>query len=128
MRSLLLLSPLLILAACTTPRESCVSDASREIRTINNLISKTRGNLSRGYAIERRQEVRTVRSQCQGTNDDGSTFTFRCDKTRTVTRRSPVAIDLNGERAKLESLEQRKQQMLSNRNAAIQQCNALYPE
>ena len=46
----LLLVSALALAACQTPREACVSEASQELRTVEALIAETRGNLSRGYS------------------------------------------------------------------------------
>ena len=118
----------LILTACATPREACINDANRELRTIDRLVIETRANLARGFALEERQEVRVVRADCEGENEDGTTFTFRCDQTETFTRREPVAIDLNAERAKLQSLEERQRQMRVNRDSAIAQCQAQFSE
>lgn len=69
-----------------------------------------------------------VRRSCTGTNEDGTTFTFGCDDTQRVSREVPVAIDLNAERAKLESLEQRQLQNQANITAGIAQCRAQFPE
>jgi hypothetical protein len=55
----------LALAACQTPREACVSEASEELRTVDALIAETRGNLDRGYALETEQEVEVVRDTCR---------------------------------------------------------------
>jgi hypothetical protein len=127
MRAALLIVPLL-LTACATPREACLNDVNREVRILDELIGVTRANLSRGFAVEEREEVRTTRSTCRGRNEDGTTFRFRCDKTSTFTRSVPVAIDLNAERAKLESLEQRQVQNISNAESGIAQCIARFPE
>ena len=118
MRPALILLPLVMLAACATPREQCISNVSRE----------TRVNLARGYALEEQQEVRTIRSTCQGRNEDGSTFEFRCPETKTITTTRPVAIDLNAERAKLASLEERFAQTQAASNQAVAQCIAVHPE
>ena len=122
-----LLVPLL-LAACATPREACVSRVSREVRVMDALIAETRANLARGFAVAEEQEVRTVREVCEGRNADGTTFRFGCDRTETVDVRRPVAIDLDAERAKLASLEERQRQNRLNQQAAVAQCVAANPE
>ncbi|MCK0121093.1 MAG: hypothetical protein ABJO29_01365 [Yoonia sp.] len=127
MRAALFIVPLL-LTACATPREACLDEVNREVRVLDALIAETRANLSRGFAVEERQDVRTRRANCVGKNEDGTKFSFRCDKTETRTRTVPIAIDLNAERAKLTSLEQRQMQNISNAQAGIAQCIARFPE
>ncbi len=127
MRRALLLIPL-FLAACETPREACISGANRELRTINALIDETRGNLARGYAIGVRQEVRTISETCRTESPEGIITTFPCDRTEIVDVSEPVAVDLNAERAKLESLLQRQFQMQSQSQAVIAQCQTLPDE
>lgn len=126
MRATLLIIPL-VLSACATPRDACLADVTREARVVNALITQTRGNLERGFAIAEEQDIRTRRRFCTGRNEDGSTFQFRCEETDTVTVQVPVAIDLNAERAKLESLLQRQQQNQSNVQAGVAQCEARFP-
>ncbi len=128
MRLALFMLPLAVLTACATPREQCISQVTRDTRILSSLINETRANLARGYALEERQEVRTVRETCRGRNEDGTTFTFRCDETDTFTITVPVAIDLNAERAKLASLEERFAQTQAASNQAVLQCIAQNPE
>jgi len=128
MRLALFMLPLAVLTACATPREQCISQVTRDTRILSSLINETRANLARGYALEERQEVRTVRETCRGRNEDGTTFTFRCDETDTFTTTVPVAIDLNAERAKLASLEERFAQTQAASNQAVLQCIAQNPE
>lgn len=128
MRSAFILLPLAVLAACATPQEQCIADATRELRTINRLVNETERNLTRGYALETVQEVRVVDSICRGENEDGSEFTFECEETRTIDRQRQVAIDLNAERAKLNSLRERQAQMQRQAESGVSQCRALYPE
>ena len=128
MRPALVILPLVVLAACATPREQCISDATRDTRVLGSLITETEGNLARGYALETRQDVRTVRGTCTGRNDDGSTFLFSCEETETFNTTVPVAIDLNAERAKLQSLEQRFAQAQTLSTQAVAQCRVLHPE
>lgn len=126
MRATLLLIPVL-LTACATPREACLADVTREVRVLDQLIAVTRGNLERGFALEERQDIVTRRTFCTGTNEDGSTFRFRCEETDTRTVQIPVAIDLNAERAKLASLEERQRQNRINAQSGIAQCQARFP-
>lgn len=127
MRLTLLIIPMLV-TACATKQEACIADVTREARVLDGLIAQTRANLSRGFAVAERQDVVTVRGSCTGRNEDGTTFTFGCDETKTVTREVPVAIDLNAEQAKLASLEQRQLQNQVNTRAGIAQCQAQFPE
>lgn len=128
MRTALIVLPLVALAACATPREQCISNVTRDAKVLSHLINETRGNLARGYALEQRQDVRTIRSTCRGRDDDGNVFRFRCDETKTFNTTVPVAIDLNAERAKLASLEERFAQTQATSNQAVAQCIAVHPE
>lgn len=126
MRATLLIFPLL-LSACATPREACIAQVTQETRVLEGLITETRGNLTRGFAIRTEDRLETKRTFCTGRNEDGSTFRFRCDETEAVSVDVPVAIDLNAERAKLESLLQRQQQNVANAQTGIAQCQARFP-
>ncbi|MBE0412204.1 hypothetical protein [Yoonia sp.] len=128
MRPALLMIPLLALAACATPREACINDALRELRVLDRLIIETRANIARGYALEERQDLRTIRRTCTGTTAEGATFKYRCDKVDTFTRTVPAAIDLNAEQAKLQSLLQRQAQNRAQADQTIAQCIAVHPE
>ncbi|WP_296431495.1 hypothetical protein [Yoonia sp.] len=127
MRTAFMILPLVALAACATPREQCINEVSRDTRVLGALINQTERNISRGYALEQRQDVRTVRGTCRGRNEDGTTFIFACDETDTFSTTVPVAIDLNAERAKLASLQERFAQTQPAANQAIAQCIAIYP-
>ena len=126
--ALLVLPAALALTACATPREACIGSVQRELRTLDRLIATTEANIARGYGLEARQEVRTVQGTCEGTTEDGSTFTFRCPETQTRTTQVPVAIDLNAERRTLASLQERRAQQQAATDVAIQQCIARNPE
>ena len=109
MRRLVLAAlPVLALAACQTPREACLSEASHELRTVEALIRETQGNLNRGYAIETDQEVDVIHTTCE------------------VER--PVAIDLVAERAQLDSLLEQRGRLLGQAQARQQACVVTYPE
>ncbi len=128
MRPALIIFPLVILAACASPREQCIGDVTRDSRVLSSLINETRGNLARGYGLDQRQDVRTRTRSCRGENSDGSTFRYPCTQTETFTTTVPVAIDLNAEEAKLASLEKRFVQAQAASNQAIVQCISNHPE
>ena len=128
MRPALLLLPALALAACATPREQCINEVTRDAKVLSALVNQTQANLARGYALEQRQELRTVRGTCRGRDEDGESFFFSWDETETFTTTVPVAIDLKGEQAKLESLQERLAVTQAASNHAVVQCIAQYPE
>jgi hypothetical protein len=128
MKPFLLVLPLVALVACATPREACIRDAQRQVTLLNQQIATTQGNIDRGYALAEVQDIRTITTTCTGTNEDGSTFTFPCQETRTITRQEPVAINVAEERAKLADLIERRDAAAEATNARIQQCIAMHPE
>ena len=118
----------LALAACQTPREACISDASRQLRTVEFLIRETQGNLARGYGIEEDQEIRVERVFCRVEREDGSTGLARCERTVVDDIERPVALDLREEQAKLDSLLEQRARLSADRDARIRGCVATYPE
>lgn len=125
---LALLPALALLAACATPRESCISAATGELRRVNSLIATTEANIARGYAFETRQEVRVRDGICEGETSEGVTFTFECEKTEVVDVRVPVPIDVAAERAKLDSLIAQQAILERQSQAQIEACIAAYPD
>ena len=128
MQRILLLIPLAVLAACATPREQCIASANRPLATLDRLIAETRGNINRGYGLVEVQDVRVLRTSCEGTNADGSTFRFPCEETETFTRNQPITLDITEERRKLAQLETRRAEMARIAQTQIQQCIAMHPE
>lgn len=128
LRKTAILLPLLVVAACATPREQCINGANRPIATLDRLINETRGNVNRGYALAEFQDVRVIRTNCRGTNEDGTTFSFPCEETETFTRTRPVSINIAEERVKLEQLEQRRSEAARTAQTQVQQCIAIHPE
>ena len=122
------LIPVLALAACQTPREACLSEGSRELRTVESLIRETQGNLQRGYAIETEQEVEVIRTTCEVELEDGTEGRVPCDRTDVDEVERPVAIDFEEERAKLASLLEQRGRLLARQQARQQACIATYPE
>lgn len=94
---------------------------------MNALIVETRGNLTRGFAIKTEQRFREVNDICKSQLPDGTEIRTACKRTEVKDIEVPIAIDLNAERAKLQSLEERQQQMQVNAEAARRQCIANNP-
>ena len=128
MKKTLILLPLLAIAACSTPREQCISNANGQLRTLDRLIDVASGNVQRGFALAEVQDVRVLRTTCQGTNEDGSTFRFPCEETGTFTRREPVSINIVEERVKLAQLQDQRASAARDVAARTQQCIAIHPE
>jgi len=128
MRQALLLFPLLALTACQSPREACISDATRDLNVVNRLIAETEANLTRGYGVAQRQDIVTRPDICTIENADGTQSTFRCDKQDVVTTEVPVALDLNAERDTLRSLVQQQSALQQRAQASVQFCVASYPD
>jgi hypothetical protein len=119
----------LALTACETPRESCINQASRELRIVESLIAETRCNLDRGYAIEREQDVRVVRDFCRVRDEEeGDIDLVRCNRTEVDEVERPVTIDLAQERVKLEQLLERREGLAAEQSARLRACVATYPE
>ena len=106
-RSVARLTTLCLLAACATPAERCVIDATKELRRVEALIAETEGNLARGYAIDRTAERRPRLTFCTGTYRSQVGVSF-CTEEDIVYRERPVAIDPQAERRKLSILADRR--------------------
>lgn len=126
------LASLVILAACATPRESCINEATRDLRQVNALILETQQNLARGYGLETRQETRVVPSRCtgQGKDAEGNSFSFQydCERTDVFDTQVPVTIDIAAERRKLDQLVAQQRVLERQAQAQTQACIAAYPE
>lgn len=118
----------LALAACATQQEICIYDAQQESEVLRELIRDTRANLARGYAVRTEQVVETVEKECVVSDGLGGTMTDTCSEVEVTETIVPVAIDLDAEAAKLESLERRYARERDNLQEEIARCRALYPE
>ncbi|WP_054008970.1 hypothetical protein [Cypionkella psychrotolerans] len=126
----IVLPALLILAACGTPQENCISGATRDMRVVDRLIAETEGNIQRGYAYETVTLSRTVWRQCgyrgkPGKPDMGPQM---CLDDVDYTEQRPKAIDLNAESAKLASLKAKRAVQAKAASPSIKACKAQYPE
>lgn len=111
----------LLLAGCLDPQQACLDRADRDLRVVRHLIDDTQATLARGYAIETKTRVVNYRHFCfkHGKQHAGSIF---CDRSRVVTTRKPVAVDLNVERRKLRALKRKEHELQASTQAALASC------
>ena len=127
MRPVLPLTALILLTACATPRERCEIQATRDLRVINELITESQATLRRGYALREEQRTRFGTTICYGSgiyDDFGYGFCWGND---TYTQLRPVAVNLDEERAKLQSLQRKKEELEVEARAQIDACARLQP-
>lgn len=118
------LSGLAVLVACASPQEVCVAKASKNLRTMDQLIAETRANLARGFAIKTESFVVNELQKC-GVENGEDVF---CEVAVADERKVPVAIDLGAEQQKLNSLVSRRAGMAKAVQSATAQCRAQFPE
>lgn len=128
MRIAAALIPLLALAACSTPRESCINEATSSLRQVNRFIAETEANISRGYGLRTEQRVIVVRDLCEGVTADGVKVVVRCEKNEVEDFQVRVPLNLNSERARLESLYEQQRDLQVRADPVVQACIATYPE
>ena len=108
---------LFAMAGCAAQPSACSSTAARDLRTLDTLIAESRENLARGYAIgSRTGRGNSSVNVCLGNSSRNVGVSF-CSGGNGARRTGPVAIDLDAERAKLESMLQ-KRPVLASRAAA----------
>lgn len=125
------LFPLLLLAACGTPQEQCISYVTRDLRNVDRLIAETEGNLQRGYAYDWVTETVTVWVPCFDGPvgpDQHRSRGGMCLDDRDVTNRRAVAIDLKAEAAKLAGLKAKRKELARAAVKQVAQCKADNPQ
>lgn len=123
-----------LLAACGTPQERCIQRETRDLRTVDKLISESEANLERGYALEQVTIYRPEWRQCEaqpaaiptpGAPPPSPQLCLE-DVPETVTR--PKAINLADERETLAELRKKRKELANRAERSIAECRAQYPE
>lgn len=124
------LACLLLLAACGTPQEQCISAGTRDLRVVDRLIRETEGNLARGYGYETVTEYHPEWVDCTPRPTDAQPEPKRqlCLDDVPVSVRKEVALDLNAEASKLASLKAKRAELAGAATALAAQCQAKFPE
>ncbi|MGR3483891.1 MAG: hypothetical protein ACU0BF_00960 [Paracoccaceae bacterium] len=128
LRTAALALPLLALAACATPREACLSQATSGIRTAERQAAAIRRDLDRGFAVREFEERTRVRRDCVRVNDAGESVNAVCDEVQTTTREEPVPINAAALRARLRELDASLAQARATLPARQRACIAAHPE
>lgn len=130
---LLLLAGLpLLLAACATPRDRCISKETREYRVVSRLLAEAEENLARGYTWQDRLVERDRMVQCRDYERDEAgnlrAITYPCWDDYVTTERYRVAIDPEVETRKRDNLIARRDALLGPAQTAVEACKQAFPE
>lgn len=109
---------LAVLSGCAAPRDTCEADARRELDLIDALIAETELNIERGYRIEREPDVRNVLRLCL---EPGALLPI-CSGRETTVRERPIGIFRAEERQRLESLKERRRELVGPTQTALAAC------
>lgn len=123
MRLVLAIGAVAALAGCS-PLQMCLADADQGLRDVQRELDTHRGNLSRGYAIERIQVPEMVPSFCPGPGG----APVPCMRWDTATEEIRHPINPAFERERIALLERQLTQAEAQAAAARAQCAATYPE
>jgi len=121
------------LAACATPQERCISSATADLRTLEALIGETRATLARGFALTQEIETDWAWRPCgprlpppaPGLPPPPPPMCM-VDIPVAVTR--PQAVNLDEERAKLESMLRKRDALMKESESLVASCRARFPE
>ena len=130
MKALFVLFPLALLAACATPRESCIADQTRDLRVIDGLISEDEATLRRGYALDRRVVQRSRVTLCTSYASRSGRISPSlgyCTGSRLDTRLVPEAVDLSEVRQRLAGLREKRAELGTAASRGVAACRAQYP-
>ncbi len=125
----LALAATLVLAACATPRQQCINDATQQVRSVESALSTAQGNISRGYALHRQSVPYTVNHTCYREYPHTRTvIPYSCPSTYYRTQTTPVAIDVAEERRKAAQYREVLSGLREAAAARVAQCSAQFPE
>lgn len=126
----LLLASVVLLAACGTPQEQCISANTRDLQVVDRLIREAEGNLARGYGyqIVTEYEPRWIDCTPRPTEAVPNPVSQMCFDRVPVSVRKEVALDLNAEAAKLKSLKVKRAALATAAESVVAQCKAKFPE
>lgn len=123
-RSIIPLMTLLLIAACATPQQKCISQASLTLRKAERKAAKIEQDLARGYAIHRETVLVPTVEICT----DAKGKSYQCIDHDHRTIRTPVAIDADLEKSKLAALRKLIRSERPKVAAATKACAIQFPE
>ena len=121
----------LTLFACGTPQEQCISQKTREYRSVSRLLAEAEGNLARGYAWEEREVWRDEWIDCsdyvRGKDGKVEVIYRRCLRPVRDIERYRVSFDPLVEQRKRDFLAAKVKAMTPQANAVGRACKAAPP-
>lgn len=133
----LVLATLPLLAACATEQERCKLSVTRDLRTLDRLITELERDVARGFTIVEEERTRTVWEYCEPVvvvrGPDGKPLPQQpkprmCMDDETYVVERPQAIDVAAERRKLAGLKQQRAEVYRSASTGVAQCERQYPE
>ena len=119
---------LLLLGACSTPRDRCIGAAKDRYESVAFVISELRQTIARGYALHRERVPYTIHETCYRTESyTGDTVPYSCPSTAYRTTTTPVAVDIGEERRKLADYEKLLPKLRAEAAAGVAQCDQRFP-
>ena len=116
--------PLILLAACATPREQCISSATKDIRVLDRLIAESKGIIERGYGYGTERYTSWQWGFCGYYRNGGFAY---CWEPYNNYRRVPVAVDLTEENRRLAAMIKKRTQLEREARTQIAACESTYP-
>lgn len=135
--STLAFAALPLLAACATEQERCKLSVTRDLRTLDRLITELERDVARGFTIVEEERTRTVWEYCEPVvvvrGPDGKPLPQQpkprmCMDDETYVVERPQAIDVAAERRKLAGLKQQRAEVNRRASAGVAQCERQFPE
>jgi len=118
------LALIVLIAGCASPRDLCLRQANQDVRDIQRELDERRGNVQRGYRIERIEVPQLLRMMCPGPGG----VAVPCQRWSTVTEEVHYPINRDLERERIALLER---QLTREEAAAVRasaECRAAHPE
>lgn len=118
---------LLVLAACQTPLEQCLSDAARPATELREELAERRANLTRGYRIERESMPVMVMTTCYRQGRLGVVRPYPCSEWVNEVQNRRVPIDAQVESERIALLERQLARAEAQEAQALRNCRASFP-
>jgi hypothetical protein len=115
----MLIAAVLALAACTSPVERCIANATRGLSEIDAQIAEAEANIARGYRLA--DGVATVGLDFCSSGDN---VKFCVGGTRDLPQRR-IPIDVEAEKARLAALLAQRERMAARAELEIAACQEL---
>lgn len=115
---------LALLAGCASPQDTCIAQASKDLRGLDAAIAVAEGNIARGYAVE--NDVVAARGPvlCVGSVFGGRVQAGVRQCSHAVLRNveRPQPLDIEAEERKLASMQARRASLRERTDSAIAAC------